>query len=267
MINHNLSVHLQDFPDVSFISDNDSLIKSMDLVRDICSSALFIRDQRNLRVRMPIKKLTIIGRNSQLVEPFIGIIADEINVKEVELQEDISSLAELQLKINFKKIGTKYGSKVKDITLAMKSGDWKKNICGDIEIAGNILTKDEFELKLMVKDHDSEKYAISAIESDNFLISLDIEVTQDLLEEGIARDIVRAIQQNRKEADLEISNRIDLSISSKSDLIIKAAKNHKEFIVKQVLANSVSFKQEDYEFCFENKIDDGELLISFKVSY
>ena len=97
MINRNISVHLQDFPDVSFLNDEKELISNMDLVRNICSTALSIRDNKNLRVRLPLKSLTIIGKNSSRISPFKDIISDEVNVKEINFEEDISKFADLKM--------------------------------------------------------------------------------------------------------------------------------------------------------------------------
>jgi len=228
MIDRKISVHLQNFPDVSFLNDEKQLIADMDLVRSICSTALSIRDNKNLRVRLPLKSLTVTGKNSARILSFKDIIADEINVKSIEVKEEISDLAELKLQINFKKIGAKYGAKIKEITQAAKEGKWRKISDREIEIAGLNLVDDEFEVKLATKNIDEKKFAILALPSNDYLVSLDIEVTKDLEDEGIARDIVRAIQQNRKDADLKITDHIKLEISSSNSRITEVANNFKQ---------------------------------------
>jgi len=97
MINRNISVHLQDFPDVKFLDDDLDLITQMDLVRSICSTALAIRDNKNLRVRLPLQSLTIIGKSANKIKDFHEIIAEEVNVKEINFIEDISQFADLKL--------------------------------------------------------------------------------------------------------------------------------------------------------------------------
>jgi isoleucyl-tRNA synthetase len=133
MINRKSSVHLQDFPDISFLPNEKELVADMDLVRSIASTALSIRDNKNLRVRLPLNKLIVIGKSAARILPFKEIIADEVNVKSIEIKDEISELAELKLQINFKKIGAKFGSKIKEITEAAKKGDWQK--ISDKEIA------------------------------------------------------------------------------------------------------------------------------------
>ncbi len=263
MINRKISIHLQDFPDVSFLSDEKDLVADMDLVRAICSVALSIRDNKNLRVRLPLKSLTIIGKNAPRILAFKEIIAEEVNVKSVEVKEEISDLAELKLQINFKKIGAKYGAKIKEITGAAKSGEWKKISEKEIEISGVKLVDDEFEIKLMTKNQDEKKFALQALPTNDYLVQLDIEVTKDLEDEGIARDIIRAIQQNRKDANLDISNRIKLQISSSNPRILEVAKNFENYIKEQVLGDELKCVSEKIsaKFSFENKLDDGDLMV------
>lgn len=263
MINRKISIHLQDFPDVSFLSDEKDLVADMDLVRAICSVALSIRDNKNLRVRLPLKSLTIIGKNAPRILAFKEIIAEEVNVKSVEVKEEISDLAELKLQINFKKIGAKYGAKIKEITSAAKSGEWKKISEKEIEISGVKLVDDEFEIKLMTKNQDEKKFALQALPTNDYLVQLDIEVTKDLEDEGIARDIIRAIQQNRKDANLDISNRIKLQISSSNPRILEVAKNFENYIKEQVLGDELKCVSEKIsaKFSFENKLDDGDLMV------
>jgi isoleucyl-tRNA synthetase len=267
VINRKNSIHLQDFPELSFLPDEKELVADMDLVRNLCSVALSIRDNKNLRVRLPLNKLIVIGKNAARILPFSEIIAEEVNVKSIEIKEEISELAELKLQINFKKIGAKFGAKIKEITGAAKSGDWKKISEKEIEIAGVVLEGDDFELKLATKNNDEKKFAIAALSTNDYLVQLDIEVTKDLEDEGIARDIVRAVQQNRKDADLKISDHISLKIFSSNPRILEAAQIFENYIKEQVLADSISRTasideaKESANFSCENKLDDGDLTV------
>lgn len=269
MIDRKISVHLQDFPNVSFLSDANELVADMDLVRSIASTALSIRDNKNLRVRLPLNKLIVIGKNAARILPFKEIIAEEVNVKSIEIKEEISEFAELKLQINFKKIGAKYGAKIKEITTAGKNGDWKKISENEIEISGVKLIDDEFEIKLTTKNLDEKKFATLALPTNDYLVQLDIEVTKDLEDEGIARDIVRAVQQNRKDADLNISDQINLQIFSSNSHILNVAKLFEKYICNQVLSNSLSCTgdanslKNSAKFSFENKLDDGDLVVGF----
>jgi isoleucyl-tRNA synthetase len=270
MINRQTSIHLQDFPNLSFLPSEIELVKNMDLVRAICSTALSIRDNKNLRVRLPLKSLVVIGKNAAQILPFIEIIADEVNVKSVQIKEEISDLAELKLQINFKKIGAKFGAKIKEITNCVKCGDWQKISEKEIAIAGVNLVDDEFEIKLAVKNSDEKKFAIAALSTNDYLVQLDIEVTKDLENEGIARDIVRAIQQNRKDADLDISDHINLKIFSTNSHLLQVAKSFENYIKEQVLADSLKLAANELEIkstsklSFENKAECGDFLVGFE---
>lgn len=269
MIDRKISVHLQDFPDLSFLAEEKELVADMDLVRSLCSVALSIRDNKNLRVRLPLNKLTVIGKNAARILPFKEIIAEEVNVKSIEIKEEIAELAELKLQINFKKIGAKFGSKIKEITEATKRGEWQKISEKEIEIAGVKLTDDDFEIKLATKNSDEKKFAIAALPTNDYLVQLDIEVTKDLEDEGIARDVIRAIQQNRKDADLNISDHINLRIFSTNSRILEVAKAFEKYISEQVLADSLSCVESAEEvktsakFSCESKLDDGDLMVGF----
>ncbi len=268
-ISRNISVHLQDFPNLSFLFDDKELVADMDLVRSLCSTALSIRDNKNLRVRLPLNQLIVIGKNAARILPFKEIIAEEVNVKSVEIKEEIAELAELKLQINFKKIGAKFGAKIKEITEATKKGEWQKISEKEIEIAGVKLTDDDFEIKLATKNNDEKKFAIAALPTNDYLVQLDIEVTKDLEDEGIARDIIRAVQQNRKDADLNISDHINLKIFSTNSRILEVAKTFEKYIGEQVLADSLGCGVSGEEvknsgkFSFENKLDDGDLVVGF----
>lgn len=277
LIDRKISVHLQDFPDVNFIDEDQDLVAKMDLVRKICSLALSIRDHKNLRVRLPLSQLSIIGKNSSQLQDFKEIIADEVNVKEVITQDDFKEFAELKLQINFKKIGAKFKEKVKEINDACKNNQWQKiNDC-KIAIAGVELNDDEYELKLSIKNYDQESYAILALDSNDYLVMLNLKLTKELEDEGIARDIVRAIQQNRKDANLDISSKINLSIYSSNSRILEVGKLFNNFIKDQVLAKEITMlNQEQINLLssnnniantkiFNNQIEDGDLTIVIKV--
>jgi isoleucyl-tRNA synthetase len=255
------SIHLKNFPDVSFLKDEKDLVAAMDMVRDVCSSALFIRDQRNLRVRLPLNKLTIIGKKAAAMLEYKDIIADEVNVKNVEILEEIGNLAEIKLQVNLKKVGAKLGSKLKEINLAIKENNWQKIADNKVEIAGEILVDDEFEIKLITKNSNN----IVALPSNDCLVELDIVVTEELEEEGLARDLVRVIQQNRKDANLDISNHIKIVING-DEKISEVVKKYQNYIAEQTLSDEVLIGENaDYEHSFVNKIDDVEVIIKIKV--
>jgi isoleucyl-tRNA synthetase len=251
------SVHLQNIPDLSFIKSDQDLVKNMDLVRNICSIALFIRDKYKLRVRLPLANLKIIGNRSEEIIDYLDIIKDEVNVKNIELSNDISKLAEFKLQLNFKKIGAKFGSKMKEISLASKNNEWQKLENGNIQIAKEILSQDDFEIKLTTKDPEK----IFPLPTNDCLIELDLNVTEELENEGIARDIVRLIQQDRKEMNFNISDYINIKISC-SDKLQKIINQNKCYIKGQTLGKDIFFiKSEEFSKKFNHQIEDENLQI------
>lgn len=260
------SIHLQNFPDIGFLNEETGLVADMDLIRNICSSALAIRDNKNLRVRLPLNSLTVIGRESSKILPFSEIIADEVNVKNILTQEDFSKFAQLKLQVNFKKIGAKYGSRVKEINACLKNSDWQQLANGEVEIAGINLKEGEFDLKLEIINCD-EKLGIVALSSNDFLVMLELELTEELISEGIARDLVRSIQQNRKDAQLDISDEIILQIFSQNIALNKAVQRFKDYITEQVLARNIQIIDQlpEAKFCFETTIENAQLFVGFDV--
>lgn len=261
------SIHLQNFPNVYLLNDEKELVADMDMVRQVCSATLFLRDNHNLRVRLPLNQLKIIGKNSYKMLQYRDIIADEVNIKNIDTSPEIGDLAELKLQLNFKRIGARIGSKMKEITIAVKNNEWQKVNDDQIQIAGELLNKDEFEIKLITQN----KSNIAILPSNDCLIELDIKVTKELEAEGLARDIIRAIQQNRKDANLDISNHINIIATSKDKEILELITTYQNHIKEQTLADEIivncdSNLEQKYPHNFVNQIDNIELVIGLKIS-
>lgn len=258
------SIHLQNFPDVSNINFDKELVEEMDLVKEICSVALFLRDKENLRVRLPLNKIRIIGQGMENLKKYQDIIAEEINVKNVIFEENIEELANFIVEVDLKKLGSKYGEKLKEIMKAVKDNKWNKLEDSKIEIAGNILEKDEYSIKLKAKNKDVKN--IQALSNNKALIELDFTITPELELEGIARDLVRMIQQNRKDANLDISDRIKLSIKTTSSILIKAIENNSEYIKNQTLARELKIVNDITEdFSFGDDFNNDFITIGFSI--
>lgn len=271
------SVHLEKFPDVSkienhyrtppistnmrLIGNDANLTGPMDKARDICNVGLSIRSKENLRIRQPLAKVHVVG-NIHLSQDYADIVKEELNVKEVEFSSDLQDKAELKLKINFPALGKRLPDKVKEIIPSSKQGKWVKLPDGRIKIAGEILEKDECELLLEPKD----KKGAASLSTNDALVILDLNLTPELIEEGIARDVVRLIQQARKEADLDIANRIDLSLTV-PESYKNAVVANSNYIQEQTLAVSLDLSGKKYDK-FNNvyEIEKDKVEISFAVA-
>ena len=227
------SVHLEDWPDVSDWPDEQELAGAMDLVRIVCSTALGLRKAHQLRVRLPLASLTIAHPAAGSLAPFTGLIAEEVNVKAVELSAEPASLGRFELAVNPRVLGPRIGGQVQQVIRAVKAGSWSRSgQQGDrIEAAGVELEPGEYELKLAAADPDST----SALPGNTGLIALDLRVTPELAAEGTARDVVRIVQQARRDAGLAVSDRIRLDIGA-DGAVAEAVRAHAGFIAAETLA-------------------------------
>ena len=258
------SVHLQYFPNLSNIEFDNNLVEEMDLVKEICSVALFLRDKENLRVRLPLNKIRIIGQGMKNLEKYSDVIADEINVKNVIFEEEIGDLATFIIEVDLKKLGAKYGEKLKNIMKDVRENKWEKLEDNKVKIADVILEKDEYTIKLKPKDKNAKN--IQALSNNKAIIELDLTVTPELELEGIARDLVRTIQQNRKDANLNISDRIKLSIKTNSPMLIKSINSNEDYIKNQTLAKELNIVNDITEdFSFGDDFNGDFITIGFSV--
>ena len=227
------SVHLTDFPEAADFPADDELVDSMDAVRRVVSAASAVRKAQHLRVRLPLKKLTVAMPGAQRLEPFTGIIADEINVREVELTEDVASYGRFEFTCNARVAGPRLGKQVQQAIKALKSGEWEldgeKLRAGDIE-----LLPGEFEQRMQVQDPDSTQ----PLTADGGIVTLDLSVDADQEAEGWARDRIREIQEARRAAGLEITDRIAIALEVPDDRL-EWARTHADLIANEVLATSI----------------------------
>lgn len=232
------SVHLAKFPDVSKIDDEKGLVTSMDFVRDACNAALSVRSAENKRIRQPLAKMTIYSKAMlEHIKSLKEIILDEVNVKNIELSNDIENIAALKLKINFPIVGKRHPEKMKQIAAAAGKGEWKENEeKGIIEICGEKLGLGDYGLDLVPKNGVKGTQQLTYHRA---LVVLDLNITPELKAEGLARDVVRMIQQARKDADLNVADRIDLAIEA-GDEVKKAVSANENYIKEQTLTKSLS---------------------------
>jgi isoleucyl-tRNA synthetase len=228
------SVHLSSWPDASSWPSDAGLADAMDLVRTVCSAALGLRKARQLRVRLPLATLTVAHPAALSLTEFAGLIKDEVNVKEVRLVSAAGAIGRFELAVNPRVLGPRIGGKVQEVIRAVKAGDWTRDEDDAVTAAGVTLGPGEYSLKLTAADPD----ATAALPDSEGLIALDLVVTPDLLAEGTARDVVRAVQQARRDAGLDVSDRITLTIGA-DDATAAAIRAHEEFIAAETLATSL----------------------------
>jgi len=212
------SVHLEDWPDAILYPVDDELVEAMDELRQITSQALALRKTNGLRVRLPLKKLKVITARKSALKPFAEILAEELNVKKVKLKSLKPDSAEKYgvvqtLSVNARAAGPRIGKDVQQAIRGAKSGDWHE-LNGVVTAGGIALEPGEYELTLSSGGHDDEhEYALGLLPGGGFVL-LKTETSPELEAEGIARDAIRAVQEARKNAGLDVSDRIVLVLSA-----------------------------------------------------
>ena len=239
------SVHLQDWSKAT--STDDKILNDMRRVQMIVSTGKQLREQYKLRNRLPLSDATIAGAD---MREYGDIIRDELNVKEVKFVDDIKSVADSFIYLITPKIGARLGGALKDIIPSVKRGDYK--IENDKLVVGEyVLENDEFENRLTVKDGVTG----AALPDSTAVVVLNTEINSELVSEGLVNDALRFIQDSRKSANLDVSDRIKLTYSADAALsnaieVHKKRIMHDALVVEMVVgdANQFSTQIEDYNF-------------------
>ena len=237
------SVHLVDWPSVEDLPADDALVAAMDAVRDVCSSTSALRKAAGLRNRLPLASLTVVVDGAAALAGFEGIVADEVNVKAVRLldlgaPEAASYGVSRKLAVNARAAGPRLG---KDVQLAIKgskSGDWSVAEDGTVTAGGLALVEGEYTLETVAADTAGDS-ATAVLPRGGFVV-LDTAVTPELAAEGLARDLVRTVQQARRDAGLDVSDRIALTVTGPAD-VLDAARTHESLVAGETLATTVGY--------------------------
>ena len=231
------SVHLQDYPDADAFPAAEDIRAAMDAVREISSTANALRKQHKLRVRLPLQSLTVVTGGTAGLAQFEAILREELNVKTVELVEATDGIGAQygitqRLVVNARAAGPRLGKQVQQAIMGAKNGDWSE-VGGVVTAGGLELVAGEYELAL-VAGGVAEGTAISLLPGGGFVL-LDTVTTPELEAEGVARDAIRVVQEARKNAGLEVSDRIVLALNV-SPSIAEALTAHAELIAAETLA-------------------------------
>ncbi|WFE30557.1 isoleucine--tRNA ligase [Solwaraspora sp. WMMD791] len=252
------SVHLTDWPTAAEFPADHDLVAAMDAVREVCSAGLSLRKARGLRVRLPLPALTVATSAAERLRPFADLVADEVNVKAVEFTDDVQTYCQQVLTVVPRVLGPRVGGQVQTVIRAVKAGDWELGDDGAPVAAGVRLAEGEYELKLVAADPDSS----APLPAGQGVVVLDITVTPELAAEGLARDLVRVIQQARRDADLRITDRIRVAVAA-SDDVAEAVRAYRDFVTGEVLADEVTVAPVAAEGAapsagFVGEVGDGE---------
>ncbi|WP_433301859.1 isoleucine--tRNA ligase [Actinoplanes sp. CA-030573] len=245
------SVHLTDWPDAATFPADHALVAEMDAIRDVASAALSLRKARALRVRLPLARLTVAAADASTLAGLGDLLADEVNVKDVIFTDDVAAYCEQVLTVVPRALGPRVGKQVQQVIQAVKKGDWQL-VDGAPVAAGVTLQEGEYELKLVAADVANS----APLPAGAGVVVLDTVVTPELLAEGLARDVIRVVQQARRDAGLDVSDRITLTVSA-TDAVRHAVEAHREFVAGETLATTVGFVPAGAQG-FAGEVGDGE---------
>ncbi|MEN8116979.1 MAG: isoleucine--tRNA ligase [Bacteroidota bacterium] len=237
------SIHLVDFPKFDEAVIDKGLEEKMAIAQKASSMILALRRKDKLKVRQPLSKIMVPVLNAHFKDQFEAvsdIILTEVNVKEVEFLTDTTGVIKKKIKPNFKTLGPKYGKLMKQIAGAVNQLD--QSVISEFENTGEyeIAAGDE-KIVLTLKDVEIQTEDIpgwTVATEGQMTIALDINVTEELKQEGIAREFINKIQNLRKESNFEVTDRIKLSVA-KHVGFNNAVENHKKYICAQTLAESL----------------------------
>ena len=252
------SVHLASFP----ISDekliDEELENKMELVRNLISLGRNAREEAKIKVRQPISEVIIDGKNKKVLADVIDLIKEELNVKEIVFAENLNEYMNFSIKPNFKNAGSILGSKMPEFVKYLNSlkeeeiNNIRNNM--DLEFEGTKITEDLIDIKINAK----EGFNI-ATENNNFII-LNTTLTEELLNEGLAREFVSKIQQLRKTENFDVEDRINIYIDANKDFINQLMTNM-EYIKAETLC--LNFK-EDKKASTKLTINEYEILVTLE---
>jgi isoleucyl-tRNA synthetase len=238
------SVHLANFPTVDTSVIDTLLEYRMDKAQKISSMVLSLRKKENIKVRQPLQKILLPILDEQFeteVEKVKSLILSEVNVKEIEYLKDTIGIVKKSIKPNFKVLGKKLGPKMKLLNDVLNNFSQQDII--ELEKNGEksiVLDGDDYGLLLEdveIQSEDIEGWLV--VSQDGITVALDVNISDDLLNEGNAREIVNRIQKERKDMGFEVTDRIVIDFET-SDLVVETIASFKDYIASEVLASSIN---------------------------
>lgn len=250
------SVHLADYPKYNKKLIDEHIEERMDLVRSLISVGRFVREETKIKVRQPLSEALLDGKNKDLISDLVPLIQEELNIKEVVFVDDLNEYMNLSVKPNFKVVGKVFGPLIKEFQTKLESltseeiSTLQKGGVVNMEIGGETkeVTLDMVDIRISSK----EGFNVG-MENNNFII-LDTTLTDELVLEGIAREMVSKVQQLRKNKDFNVADRITLYYSGDEE-IDKCVASFSEYIKNETLSLDIVKKDDLTEKCDLNGHD------------
>ena len=238
------SVHLANFPIANSSAINTDLERRMGLAQNVTSLALSLRKKDGLRVRQPLQKIMIPildDKTKTDIESVSAIIKSELNVKEIEFLRENSAVLKKQIKPNFKTLGPKFGQEMK--LIASKIGQFSANDIKEIEQKNCYHISDGITIELVdVEISSADIPGFSVATNNGITVALDITLSEELKEEGLAREFINRVQSLRKDKGFEVTDKVVIWVE-KNDLITSSIKNNFTYICEETLAEKLNYEE------------------------
>ena len=263
-----LSVHLAAYPVAETSLKDAQLETDMAFIREVISMGHAARNRSGIKTRQPLAEITIGGLSDAekaTVNRLAELVYDELNVKEIVFTEALEAFAQVTLKPNFRVLGPKYGKGVQAIARALATADAMQTKAEletagslQIEAAGELYTLDPSEIDVQTQNREGFFVEVDARK----FVALSTELTHELILEGLARELVNKIQNMRKEADFNVSDRIKLSLTDASPLVAEAFEVHREYILRETLTTTIVDLPGENAFTLVQKLNDESATLS-----
>jgi isoleucyl-tRNA synthetase len=264
------SVHMGNWPEALPAWQNDALLHDIDVVQKVVGLGRAARSKSGVRTRQPISRVLVRAPNdaaAEALENHRDQILEELNVKDIEFIARDAGLVSYTIKPNLPKLGKQYGKLVPQIRQALGDADGAaiasaaaKGEPFAIEVAGQTIPLQGDDI--LIETHSAEGYSCEA--DAGYLAALDMTLDDALIAEGLAREVVRSVQDARKQAGLEVSDRITLGVSG-SAAVEQALETHREYLMNETLATSWQVGQEDARHTAEKTMGDEHWTIEISL--
>lgn len=262
------SVHLADFPQVNESMINTDLEAQMEIAQRVSSLVLGLRKKERLRVRQPLQKIMVPALSADFaknIQHISELILSEVNVKELELLEEGNGMLVKSIKPNFKTIGPKYGKQMKAIA-TLVAGFTQEDIASiestnawSGEIEGTEINLDGGDFEIIAQDIPG--WLVSS--ENGITVALDITLTEELRQEGIARELINRVQNLRKNSGLEVTDKINLFVECSSE-VQNAIQTNGEYVQNEVLANNIQFETLGADTLIIDLVEESDAKIALK---
>ena len=238
------SVHLCDYPVCNDAERDEKLEREMSLTMKAVTMGRALRSTSNIKIRQPLSQFFIVDRSEEdrkILESGVDIISEELNVKKVVISADESSLVTYSAKANFKVLGSKLGKNMKAVASVIQNFT-SEEIASILDGNAKTVSYDGGSIDITESDlavQRSEKEHVKVLNDGALTVGYDTEITRELFLEGIARDLVRFVQTERKEKNFEVADHINLSVSGNADFL-EAVGAFRSYIMQETLADTLT---------------------------